>query len=365
MLSLISLTATLLFIYGYIRCWILACEYARYKGYSKVFSWLGILNVFGLSILFLLRNRRLNDTDLSNNNAIENFSISAIFLSYVAIEFLFIPVAFLGAILLFGIEPKSVGDLLSNKDFIAVYSIPIGMVIVWYFFREMRRARVNFKHITGSFKKVDYKLPLGLAIAQYFFADGTSNIILYGLSFVAPKYVEHRVNEISATTTWGYACFAFLVLIFAPIMEELFFRGIIFQKLAIKKNPVKGLVISALLFTVVHFRHDVISLFTVGVTLALLYLKTKQIIVPIICHFFYNLIVLANIIYWQFFDTDGSDVASTVADYQQYFIEHLGLSILYVAISAPLISYFIYKNFPYSYDVDRLPYFANKKIESA
>ncbi len=154
---------------------------------------------------------------------------------------------------------------------------------------------------------------------------------------------------------------AISVLIFAPIMEELFYRGIIFQKLAIQKSTAKALVVSALIFTIVHFRYDVISLFAIGVTLAILYLKTKQIIVPIICHFLYNLMVTINMIYWQFFSNSDRLTNITISEFQQDFIDSLELKILFVVLSAPYLCYFIYKNFPHDSNIEKLPYVANLK----
>ena len=249
---------------------------------------------------------------------------------------------------------------MENEDFLAMITIPMEAIIGWYFFYELYRSKVNLKQLLGSLRKIDFKLPLILAIASYFFAVGTSSIILYWLSFVVPKYVENQINEVYATTLIGYVFFAIAVLIFAPTMEELFFRGIIFQKLAIEKGINKALLISAIAFAIVHFRFDVISLFVGGVVLTILYFKTKQIIVSIICHFLYNFIVFARSFYGEFYSSANSSVPETIAQFRQGFIDNLELNILFIALSAPYLGYFIYKNFPRSSDIKKLPYFANR-----
>lgn len=357
--SIISLIAFILFFWGYLKCWIFAHQYAEYKGYPKYLGLLGILNIFGLSILFFLNNK--NSADYSgSDDSLTNFSISAIFVSYLAIEALLIPVIFV-VLICIGVEPKTIGNYLENKDFLAIYAIPVTIFLAWYFFREVKRSKVNLQQIIGSLKKINFKLPIGLAIVNYFFASGSSSMILYGLSFLVPKYVEGQINYRYATTPLGYAFFAVGALIFAPIMEELFFRGIIFQKIAVKKDMLKALLTSATLFTIVHFRSDVISLFAFGVILVILYLKTKQIIVPIVCHFFYNLIVIIRLLHWEFFSNVDRSTPETIAGFQQEFIDHLELEILFVVLSAPYLCYFIYKNFPRTHDIKRLPYFANQQ----
>ena len=74
--------------------------------------------------------------------------------------------------------------------------------------------------------------------------------------------------------------------------------------------------------------------------------------------------VLTNMIYWRFFPNTDAKSISTVAEYQQYFIEHLNQNILFIAITSPLIAYFIYKNFPRNLDVAKLPYCVNGRSES-
>jgi membrane protease YdiL (CAAX protease family) len=126
-------------------------------------------------------------------------------------------------------------------------------------------------------------------------------------------------------------------------------------------NVIKGLMISAIAFALMHFRYDVITLFVTGVIYALLYLKTKQLAVPILCHFSYNLIVGVTNIYDQYFSGVDPSGRTTVAEYQQQFLDKWELNILFIALSAPYLIYFIYKNFPHNYDIQRLPYFANQR----
>jgi uncharacterized protein len=357
----LSLFILISFVWGYFICWNLAKKYARYKGYSKHWSLLGILNVFGLAILFFFNNKNINNLKNTSINPLENFSISAIFISWIAIEILYFPIIVLIMLLFSNIEFKEIGGYLENENFLAVVSIPIYCILGWYLWQEINRVKINFQYLIGSLKQINFLLPIGLAIANYLFAWGTSNVILYSLSFILPEYVKDQINTTYASTAWGYIFFAIAALLFAPIMEELFFRGIIFQKLAIQQNTVKALIISASLFTIVHFRSDVISLFSIGITLGLLYLKTKQIIAPIICHCVYNSVVSIQLLYWQFLSNTDRSSSQTIIDFRQEFIDDLTLNILFIAISLPYLGYFIYKNFPRNYDIAKLPYFANQR----
>ena len=298
----------------------------------------------------------------SSKEQLNKFRISAIFISYFVIEIIFIPIILVSLVLSGIVETKAVGSYLENKNFLLFLGIPIQSILAIYFFMEIKRAKINLSKIAGSCKKIDLKMPLILAIANYFFAVGSSTIILYGLSFIFPEYIKGQINQIYATTPLGYAFFAIAVLIFAPIMEELFFRGIIFQKLAVQRSTGKALLWSAVIFSLIHFRTDLISLFTFGVTLAILYFQTKQIAVPIFCHFAYNSIVTIQVVYWYFFDNVDRAKTVSLIEFRQEFIGHLHWYILFIALSLPYIGYYIYKNFPRQQSIERLPYFANEKL---
>lgn len=357
---LISFTTLISFVYGYIVCGNAADKYAEYKGYKNFFYIYSILNIFGLSFLFLLNNKNKTNHDSSNKTPLENFSISAIVISWFAIPLLFIPLFMLIALWIAGVQGFEEYHQ-NNENFSEITDIPVLIVISWYFIKEFKKANLNYKHILGSWRRIDFKLPVGLAVIKFLFAWGANNITLYGLSFIIPEYVEHQINKQYATSVFGWICFAIGALIFAPILEELIFRAILFQKLVITKNIHKALIISGMAFAIMHFRYDVIPLFIAGLLYTILYLKTNKLIIPIISHFFYNSIVLSVNLYEQLVSNTESSAQTTIAEFQLQVSDRWELYILLLAISTPYLCYFIYKNYPRHYNVDKLPYFVNQK----
>jgi uncharacterized protein len=347
------------FLYGYGLCCIVADQYAKYKGYKNYFYIYSILNIFGLSILFLLKNRNPSENTNLEQEPLLNFSISSIFISWFAIPLALTPPTLLIALYIAGVAGFE-EYISNNKDFSAISNIFILMIFIWYTIKEFKRASINYKFILGSLKKIDFKLIILLTTMKFFFAWGMYFATLYGLSFIFPNYVAKQINDQNFPTVIGGICYQIGALFIAPVMEELIYRGIVLQKLAIQKNIISGLVVSAIAFTLIHFRFDVIPLFITGIIYALLYLKTKQLAMPILCHFLYNLIVGVANIYDQFFSGVDHSVKITVAEYQQQFLEQWELNILFIALSAPYLAYFIYKNFPRNYDIQKLPYYANQ-----
>lgn len=85
--------------------------------------------------------------------------------------------------------------------------------------------------------------------------------------------------------------FKFIIaVVIGPIVEEVLFRGVLLNKLAVKFGIKKGIVFSSLLFMVFHINSFFIPQLIGGVLLGIIYIKTKQLIYPILAHSLNNLI---------------------------------------------------------------------------
>ncbi len=92
-----------------------------------------------------------------------------------------------------------------------------------------------------------------------------------------------------------YVLYFINICILAPIWEELFFRGMLLRRFTLKWSPQKSIIISSLLFGIIHIIHinplNMLFAFGLGCVLGYAYLKTKSIIVPILLHSFNNFLV--------------------------------------------------------------------------
>ena len=84
-----------------------------------------------------------------------------------------------------------------------------------------------------------------------------------------------------------------LLIIAAPLGEELFFRGFLLAKWKKSLGTRKAVVLTALLFAVLHFYLvQFIPVLVAGVVLGLMFVRTENIAIPIIAHAFVNTMVL-------------------------------------------------------------------------
>ena len=116
----------------------------------------------------------------------------------------------------------------------------------------------------------------------------TGNIPITGPFF--GRYFDF-FSKLMEQMTKDKATLIVLAVVMAPLFEEIVFRGII-QKGLINKgmNPVKAILLSSLVFGVVHGNPwQFVGAVLLGCVLGLVYYKTKSLLLPILLHAFNNL----------------------------------------------------------------------------
>lgn len=96
----------------------------------------------------------------------------------------------------------------------------------------------------------------------------------------------------SATGLGARVLLFILICIIAPVVEEIIFRGFVYPGLRRRMTLTSAVVASALLFALMHNNLD--ALFTIGiigVTLAVLYERTRSLVPCIVCHALNNTLV--------------------------------------------------------------------------
>ena len=208
----------------------------------------------------------------------------------------------------------------------AVYTLPasyfwsvklvVGNMLIWLsLFCITGRYRRTIKSIGLGYSGnlADLGLPLLLAPALAFVSVGfmqgiswfSQEIPLEGLGNLAQWEQQQLSNSMPESLGDGTVILlGFVMLILMPVGEEILFRGIAYIGFAGRFGQIKGIVLSALLFALLHgyIRSFVplvlggVPIFLMGLTLAWLYIRTKSLIPCILTHSLVNLILI--LIYW-------------------------------------------------------------------
>lgn len=168
-----------------------------------------------------------------------------------------------------------------------------------------------------------------LAFVCIFGFSGLTNIfmqLLYNAGYVSTG------EDIVVDSLTSYMFFTVVVCILPALCEEILFRGLIFNGLKRISTKV-GVFGSAFLFMIMHGNPDqTVHQFILGVVLAIVYLATNNLWVPILLHFFNNFIAVSYA-YFSSFQTGGEVASGTV---EIYFSEYL----IYAIVTA-VVGFFI------------------------
>ena len=130
-----------------------------------------------------------------------------------------------------------------------------------------------------------------------------------------------------------------MVVVIAPIFEEILFRGKLYNMLRISASPLTSIVLASLFFGAVHLEPIIaISGLPWGLLLGFVYLRSRSIIAPIILHMFNNALAYATIV----LSYDDKSIVELI-DGERYFLFIYIVSALIVVIAMIRFVTFIVK----------------------
>lgn len=186
----------------------------------------------------------------------------------------------------------SVNTMLWKQSLLMFSQKLILFIIIFVFFKKtkiffLKKVKISLKSILTFKIALAMLLGLGFIIIQealYYLI----NHVIYGNEYLFFNY-KTRTFEF-----WKIPLF-FSTIIIVPITEELIFRKYIFTTLDKTYNVYALVLISSLLFSIVHLPniHSTITALFGGIIISLLYVKFKRIIYPIVFHITWNAIVIA------------------------------------------------------------------------
>lgn len=153
--------------------------------------------------------------------------------------------------------------------------------VIIYFMFKLRNEFFTIKlDIIEIFSNDMLKSILAIVVLNIFFS--------YGMLYLSNSIldVSQSINLTNSFLTGGLLA----TIIISPISEELIFRGVFLNRLRLIVPTLFAVLISSLLFAALHSFGSIFSAFIFAICIAILYLKTDNIFVPILAHFLNNLL---------------------------------------------------------------------------
>lgn len=139
--------------------------------------------------------------------------------------------------------------------------------------------RKNFFLPRTGFKPTLLFISFGFLMSFHLVIDPLSGII------PEPEGLMKALEEMMQYPVLAF----FTIAIMAPVLEEILFRGIILDGYLKNYNPAKSIVISALLFALIHGNiAQGIGAFVMGIVVGVLYWRTQSLLLCIGLHFVNN-----------------------------------------------------------------------------
>lgn len=248
---------------------------------------------------------------------------------FAAVRARWLPLVAIGALVVLLVVAAVLQGLLGlegqgDELFAALLYVPLLVWTLWIARRHHIALRAFFRRPRiGRY----WWVVAGMTLALFVFSIGAANIT----SALLPDLTEGA----AVTTQAGFPVLLLTLVILPPFVEELIFRGMLLERWAVKWRLGIAIVVQAIVFGVLHV--DPVGAGVFGVVMALMYIRSRTLWVPIAMHAANNGTVLA------FVYLAGDAVADEAPpDLAAAMIAGLVL----IALSLPFIVFFLMRNWP-------------------
>lgn len=211
---------------------------------------------------------------------------------------------------------------LSSLAFEAMIFLPM----IWFVIDGLHRK--VFRHFfTSGIAPFRWQDLAAIFVALLLVGQGLDSLLALAVGQFNESYIEDALNmEViyTADPAWLNILSIFFAVVAAPVIEEILFRGLIFSRLSEKWNPTVGILVSSLLFGVIHFE-GIIGSTIFGITMCLIYYHSKNLWVPIVLHVANNLFAVL----WMWLDgQEGISYEDTMNNWPFFLATLLALPAL-------------------------------------
>lgn len=172
------------------------------------------------------------------------------------------------------------------------FSIAQAVWIGW----QQRRHRLSLPAWLGPSPAGDDWKQLRLVPALMLISLGATFLVFVPLSHLFPKFVNQFVITDSPEMfvrgkTLNNIGVALLIVVIAPLVEEVLFRGFLLHRWAVKWGTQRAIIASSIAFGVLHA--DVLGHTVFGVVMCLLYIRSGTLRLPVAAHMLNNALAMA------------------------------------------------------------------------
>jgi uncharacterized protein len=217
--------------------------------------------------------------------------------------------------------------------------------------RKLKLVQIHPQAILGKFTRYfKWWKFIGIVLARYTFSFGSFLVLHHLLSFIFPSWIESRLsNDILSHASQSFSpFFYYLLLVTEGLVESVvgvfLLQGVLLHIWSAKRGIKSALIMLSIVYLVIY-NINCIGGISLCLMLAIMYIKTKTLIIPIVAD------VINKIVNPLLFTTLFGE--NPLESLHSLF----GIGIFCLAISTPLLIWLVYKN--RIRPNEQTPYFAN------
>lgn len=196
-------------------------------------------------------------------------------------------------------------EVLKDKSFLDenFWMTVVNSTMLIYFILKFKIIKDDYIYTFNSFKlKVNYKEVLTLSIIDLVMVFSICAVVISIIYKINPEIVDSMLSEPVEKLSFISTVFLFtFTVISAPIVEEIVFRGILLRRISFKFGVRKGIILSSIVFAILHPGLGHVFSFIAGVIFSLIYLKYNNILISTITHMCYNFLYFTATVFSMFF----------------------------------------------------------------
>jgi len=167
------------------------------------------------------------------------------------------------------------------------HALDDALIIVAFELSLLAITALALNAVTGRLPSVRI-MPVSLTKTGLSIAAGVGAFLAVGfLMLVERRFFGESSTPLNGTQT-GYLLYALSVVIIAPSIEELIFRGWILENLLSKHSTILSICISAAIFAAAHGSHRFLDALAAGAVFGMLYTATRNLSTTLIAHVVLN-----------------------------------------------------------------------------
>ncbi|MDO5009690.1 MAG: type II CAAX endopeptidase family protein [Intestinibacter bartlettii] len=164
------------------------------------------------------------------------------------------------------------------------------LFIIYLFFKFGINLRNVSNLIHDFLQKINIKEIINVVFTQILISLGTTLLILAIMCVIdldSANALNNSGDDLFTNTLVSFI----LTVITAPILEELLFRVVFFKRLSRIFDVYIGMIVSSIIFGILHVELAVVGAIIFGIANCILYLKYRNILIPMTVHFLNNFLV--------------------------------------------------------------------------